>query len=149
MRYALKLILVAGAIAAVVAVTVSAQGTKYGDGVKLATAVPADTLMASPEAYVGKTLRVDGIVTNVCDSRGCWIELSDEKTGTGVRFKVEDGVIVFPLTAKGRKASAEGTFEPVQQTPEQIAKHTAEHKDHAGEVKTPTYQVRATGAVIY
>ena len=36
----------------------------------------------------------------------------DEK-GPTVRLKVDDGVIVFPVTAKGRKVSAEGVFEAV------------------------------------
>jgi hypothetical protein len=41
-----------------------------------------------------------------------------EAEGPTVRLKVEDGVIVFPVTAKGRKVSAEGVFEAVGASPE-------------------------------
>jgi hypothetical protein len=44
---------------------------------------------------------------------GCWIELQDPKLGKGLRFKVDDGVIVFPVSAKGKRASAEGTFQRI------------------------------------
>ncbi|MBM3271405.1 MAG: DUF4920 domain-containing protein [Candidatus Sericytochromatia bacterium] len=136
------------------------KGKTYGAGVKLKAATPVDKLLASPAKWVGKQVRVDGVATGVCKKAGCWIELSDAKTGKGIKFKVEDGVIVFPLTAKGHKASAEGTFEEVVLSPaeakerasEEAGEHGAEHGDHthhAAQPKGPTYQIRATGAVIY
>ena len=73
-------------------------------------------------AYVGKTLRIDGVATAVCTHMGCWMAVAAEggRRGPGeetsaptVRLKVDDGVIVFPVTAKGRKVSAEGVFEAV------------------------------------
>ena len=48
-----------------------------------------------------------------------------------MRLKVDDGVIVFPVTAKGRKVSAEGVFEIVgnagdaKDASEEHAKHDA------------------------
>lgn len=140
----------------------AAKGKVYGDGVKLAVATPIEKLLANPQKFVGKEVRVDGVVTGVCAKAGCWMELSDAKTGKNIRFKVEDGVIVFPLTARGRKASAAGTFERLTVSPEEHekhaaghAKHDAEHKgeQHAGEGDTcehdASYRIRATGAVIY
>lgn len=118
-----------------------AKGKAYGDGVKRHVATPIEKMLADPAKWVGQDVRVDGIVTDVCAKAGCWLELSDEKTGKGIRFKVEDGEIVFPMTAKGRKASAEGTFEEVIMSPE-------ERMRHASYSKTPVYQIRATGAVI-
>ncbi len=135
-----------------------AKGKVFGDGVKLKTPMPIEALKASPSVWVGKTVRADGVVTGVCEKAGCWMELSDEKTGKGVRFKVEDGVIVFPLTARGRKASAEGVFEEVVVTPEEQKKHEREYKTsdadaghagHAAHPKGPSYRIRATGAIIY
>ena len=45
---------------------------------------------------------------NVCEKRGCWIELAGDKENTKIRVKVEDGVIVFPMEAKGKTALVEG-----------------------------------------
>jgi hypothetical protein len=133
------------------------EGTKYGEGVSLATATPINELLAHPDAYVGQKVRVDGVVEAVCAERGCWIELRDPQGGTGLRFKVEDGVIVFPVTAKGRKASAEGTLVKVEvpaTADEHAVMHAAEGKAPAPEAgATPVmkarYLVRATGAIVY
>ena len=37
----------------------------YGDGVTLAEAVAIDTLIANADEYVGKKVRVDGVITGV------------------------------------------------------------------------------------
>lgn len=115
-----------------------AKGKVYGDGVKRAAATPIEKVLADPAKWVGQDVRIDGVVTDVCSKAGCWLEISDEKTGKSLRFKVEDGEIVFPMTAKGRKASAEGTVEELVMSP-------AERKRHPS---YPTFQIRATGAVI-
>jgi len=124
------------------------EGTKYGEGVSLKEATPIAQLMAHPDDYVGKKIRVDGVVSAVCEEMGCWIEIKEADASKGLRFKVEDGVIVFPVTAKGKKASAEGTFEKLD-----LAK-ASEHQ--AADMKvdpkagsTVTYLVRATGAIVY
>ena len=126
----------------------AAEGTKYGEGVSLKEATPIAQLMAHPDDYVGKKIRVDGVVSAVCEEMGCWIEIKEADASKGLRFKVEDGVIVFPVTAKGKKASAEGTFEKLD-----LAK-ASEHQ--AADMKvdpkagsTVTYLVRATGAIVY
>ncbi len=127
------------------------EGTKYGDGVQLRSATPIETLLAHSQDYVGKTVRVDGTVTAVCDKAGCWIELGDVKSGKFLRFKAADGVIVFPLSAKGKRASAEGTFEPVGAA--MAAEYEADRKEASEGAATrgavPRYQVKATGAIIY
>ena len=104
------------------------EGTDYGKGVHLEEAVPVETLLTSPDDYLGKTVRVDGVITGVCKKRGCWMQVTDADTGKGVRIKVEDGVIVFPYTAMGKKASAEGVFDAIQLSPEQVEARAAGHQ---------------------
>ena len=126
----------------------AAGETKLGTGVSLKDSTAVKALVEQPAAYVGKTLRVDGVATAVCSAMGCWMAVAaegDEK-GTTVRIKVEDGVIVIPMTAKGRKVSAEGVFEAVGGNAE--AKEAAgEHAKHEPKA-SQTYQLKATGAVI-
>lgn len=140
----------------------AADTTTYGDGVTLSEPTPIADLLDNPERYVGQDVRVDGVITAVCKKRGCWIQVSDPDTGRGIRVKVEDGVIVFPMESMGHRASAQGTFEAIHLTPEQqkrAAAHRAE--EHAGEAGgekpacegEPTgktvYLIRGTGAVIH
>lgn len=137
------------AIGVLVLVAPLAAGeTKLGTGISLKESTAIKALVEQPGAYVGKTLRVDGVATAVCSAMGCWMAVAaegDEK-GATVRIKVDDGVIVFPMTAKGRKVSAEGVFEAVGGDAE--AKEAAgEHAKHDPKA-SQTYQLKAKGAVI-
>jgi hypothetical protein len=131
------------------------DGKTYGKGVSLERAVPVATLLETPAAHVGRNVRVDGVVSKVCQSMGCWIEIVDPALGRGVRFKARDGVIVFPRDAPGRKVSAQGVFEEIATSPvrEAHAQHakSAENsgKPVPGAPTEKVYWVRATGAVLY
>ena len=100
----------AGATAPAPAPSGKVDGTAYGAGVQLAASTPIDTILADPAAYNGKPVRVEGLITDVCPKRGCWMELAGTAPGQKLRFKVTDGQIVFPLDAKGKYALAEGVL---------------------------------------
>jgi hypothetical protein len=130
-------------------------GKTYGAGVTLKRAVPIATLLTTPQAHAGKAVRVDGVVRQVCQSMGCWVEIADPALGRGLRFKARDGVIVFPKEAVGHKISAEGTFEEIATSPEREA-HAAHARAPENSGKpvpaSPTekiYWVRVSGAVLY
>ena len=139
------------------AVALAAEGKTYGKGVAAGDVVAVSELIAHPEAYVGKTVRVEGLITDVCPKRGCWMNLAGDKEFQTIRIKVDDGVIVFPMDAKGRHAVAEGVFTKIDITPEQAiehARHLAEEKGEkfdaakAKDLPTVVYQIQGTGAVI-
>ncbi len=108
-------------------VATALDGDSYGDGVTLEKSVPIKDLMATPDKFVGQKVRVEGVISAVCQKRGCWMQVTDPDTGDGVRIKVEDGVIVFPYSAMGHKALAEGIFTAI---PVEGGEH-AEHAEHA------------------
>lgn len=87
---------------------VAVEGQSFGAGVKLASSTPIDAILAEPKKYAGQTVRVEGTITDVCEMRGCWMELAGDKPGAKLRFKVTDGEMVFPVDSKGRHAVAEG-----------------------------------------
>ncbi len=69
------------------------------------------------------------------------------KDAPTVRLKVEDGVIVFPVSAKGKKVSAEGVFEEIAPKDEHGAEAASEHATHDAKA-SKKYQIKATGAII-
>lgn len=71
-----------------------------------------ETILADPDAWAGKRVKVEGEVTGVCAKQGCWMDLTSAADVT-LRVKVDDGVIVFPQDAVGRQAIAEGKVEIV------------------------------------
>ncbi len=128
---------------------------KLGQPLTLKSQTPIQELLASPDAYVGKTVQVKGKVTEVCEMMGCWTNLVDAD-GKMIKVKVNDGEIVFPKTAVGRTAIAEGELKKFELTREQAiarAKHEAEEqgrKFNPESVKSGTtiYQIQGTGAVL-
>ena len=136
---------------AVVGLVAAAPDEKLGKGVTLTEATPLKALFETPEKFVGKTIRIDGVVTAVCEEMGCWMALGESaKAENSVRLKVNhDGKIVFPISAKGKAVSAEGIFEKVAATDKE-SKETI--KEQAAVMKvtdfSKTYQINTTGAVI-
>ncbi len=103
----------------------------FGTGVSLAEATSIAEILKDPDAYIGRTVRVDGGVIDVCPSKGCWMEIGDE--GESIRIKVEDDVIVFPAGAKGRVASAQGVVEAIEMTREDYLGWLAHLAEERGE----------------
>jgi hypothetical protein len=130
------------------AVVVSAE-EKLGTGVSLKEVTPIVSLIERPADFVGKTIRIDGVATAICEHMGCWMAVAPEgdAKGTTVRLKVEDGVIVFPISAKGKKVSAEGVFEEVKASDAEGKEAAGEHAKHDAKA-SKTYQLKATGAII-
>lgn len=137
-------------IAMTLAVAAFSEETKFGAGVTLTEATPIASIVKTPKAYVGKTVRVDGVATAVCEEMGCWMAVSesDKADAPTVRLKVEhEGAIVFPMSAKGKRVSAEGVFESIGGDDAHGQAAAAEHAAHDAKA-TANYQIKATGALI-
>jgi hypothetical protein len=132
------------------------SGAKYGEELTLAQTTSISQILTDPESYVGQRLLVEGTVVDVCEMRGCWLELASDKDFEKLRIKVDDGVIVFPMSARGQQARVEGVFEKLTLTEEEAleqARHQAE--EHGTEfdpsvVTGPAtiYQLKGVGALI-
>lgn len=128
----------------------------FGGGVGKAELVKVSDLYAAPQKYVGKAVRIEGLVTDVCAKRGCWMEIASDREFQTIRIKVDDGVMVFPMDAKGRIAAAEGVFDRIEVPVERVVamkRHEAEEKGvpfDPKSVKGPetVYLIRGTGAVV-
>jgi hypothetical protein len=102
------------------------KGQTFGAGVKLAASTPIDAILTEPAKFAGQSVRVEGMVTDVCEMRGCWFEMAGDKPGQKLRFKVTDGEMVFPMESKGKKAIAEGVVAVKELTLEQTKEYEAE-----------------------
>ena len=131
-------------------------GQVYGTAPDLAVATPVSQILAKPADYLGKVVKVQGLVVDVCASRGCWLELGGDKGFETIRVKVQDGVIVFPRSARGKKAFAQGKLEMISMTAEE-ARRFREHQalekgaafDPKGEAGPLTiYQLKPSGVLI-
>ena len=137
--------------------SVSAETLKLGEPMESERRVtPIEEILATPDAWVGRTVRIEGRVAEVCTKMGCWMDLVSADDAR-MQVKVDDGVIVFPLEAVGRRASAEGRVEILEMSREQYEawlRHAAEETGKEfdpGEVGEGPYRVvrlRGVGAEI-
>jgi hypothetical protein len=131
------------------------KGQTFGAGVTLTETTSVDAILAAPKEFNGKTVRVEGMVLDVCPKRGCWFEMAGTKPGQKLRFKVTDGEMVFPMDSKGKKAVAQGTITVTELTLEQTkARAEYEAKEYGkpydpASITQPAVSVRidGTGAV--
>ena len=146
----MKVLLAAVLALSLPAAAVGQDDKKIGAGVTLTEATPIASLINAPQNYTGKKVRIDGVATAVCAAMGCWMAVaeSDKKDAPTVRLKVEhEGAIVFPMSAKGKKVSAEGTFEAIAKSDEHANEAASEHAQH-DKTASKQYQITATGAVV-
>ena len=138
------------------AAAVQAGGDVFGAGVTEMASVAISEIVADPEAFDGKTVKVEGMVTDVCAKRGCWFEMAGAAPGEKARFKVTDGEMVFPMTAKGRHAVAQGkivaqklSLEETRAMEQHFATESGREFDpeSISEGKT-VFRIEGTGAVI-
>jgi hypothetical protein len=141
--------MVAMALAGATGAAVAA--TTYGKGVTLAETTPLADVIATPSQFEGKTVKVEGYVTAVCQEMGCWMALSPakDKNDQTLIIQVEhDGVITFPMSAKGSFVAAQGTVLRVG-SKESLAA-AREHAEQQGRPAADAgqWQIKATGATI-
>lgn len=127
----------AAATATTAPATADVPGKVYGAGVSGTEPVAISRILAEPDAWEGKTVRVEGLVTDVCAKRGCWFNMAADTPGKTMRFKVKDGVMVFPMDAKGKYAVAEGTVRKIPLDLEQTRKVLAHEAEEKGEAFDP------------
>lgn len=135
---------------------VSSADTGFGEPLSDATVVCIAELTANPESFVGKNVKVVGLVDDVCPMKGCWVDILDRQSSETIRLKVQDDVIVFPAEAKGREIVAEGTLRRIDLSPRQAVawlRHAAVERGETFEEPTePTaltiYQIEGRGAVV-
>lgn len=130
--------------------------TQLGEGAAFKNETPISKILENPSAFENKELTVSGVVTNVCSSRGCWMTLSSDKKFQTFKIKVEDGKIIIPMNARGKKAAAKGRLQVIKLSKEQTInylEHQAEETNQKFDPSTvkeglTVYQLRSNGIVI-
>ncbi|MCC7185152.1 MAG: DUF4920 domain-containing protein [Acidobacteria bacterium] len=152
-----KLIVAAVMVMGVAAVTMAAQEKKFGSALTLTEITKVSDIYANPEKYSGKRVQVQGPIVDVCEMMGCWLALGSDKEFETIRFKVEDGVIVFPMSIKGKNAKVEGIISVETLS---VAQQIAQGEEHAKEQKTTFdpktikgpkvgIQIKGEGAIVF
>ncbi|MDA1305869.1 MAG: DUF4920 domain-containing protein [Acidobacteria bacterium] len=109
-KAAMAVVMMVGVMAAVTVAAQQTQEKKFGSALTLTEVTKVSDIYANPEKFNGKRVQVQGPIVDVCADMGCWLALGSDKESETIRFKVEDGVIVFPMSVKGMNAKVEGVI---------------------------------------
>lgn len=115
----------------------SALGKTFGQGLSLSEETAISSIIDNPATYVGRQVKVSGLVIDVCSRRGCWIYLAGDRAYEKIRIKVTDGEIVFPMEARGKTAVVEGIVESMELTREEVIARRKHHAEETGEAFDP------------
>ena len=117
----------------ITALTLAAAGAfaaeSFGDADAEARSVALLDLLQDPEAYLGETIRIEGRIDGVCPKMGCWLDIAEPDGERTIRFKVQDGQMVFPVELAGRDVEAVGVVQKIELEGERAvayARHQAE-----------------------
>lgn len=99
-----------------------AAGQSFGKAFSLTETTKISSLLEKPADHLNKDVKVEGTIVGVCANKGCWMDLASDKEFQKLRIKVKDGDMVFPMTAKGKKAVVEGKLYKIEVPKEQAQK---------------------------
>ena len=68
------------------------EGTAYGEPLTLTEVTPVSAILDDPEAYVGQRVLVKGMVTEVCEMKGCWMDIASDREFEKIQIKVASGL---------------------------------------------------------
>ena len=78
----------------------------YGESISDQDAIAASKVLSSPDEYLGKTVKVEGEVSEVCKSMGCWLTFQHE--GQELTVNMKDHAFSVDKGSKGYWCEAEG-----------------------------------------
>ena len=138
------LMLCAGSIALAESPATTSGPVKVGAAITTKKATDIARLVKDPKKYVGRTVRIEGTVKNVCQGAGCWVEVT---SGKGVTFlaKSLDESVLLPKDCAGRKIMVQGVVTMLPAKGAEAHQH-AEPVAEGHVCPAPTYLISTQGA---
>ena len=113
--------------------TSSGNSDLYGDNITIETSTALATILADRDANVGMEFKIEGVMVEVCQKKGCWINFKDGEEIITVRFK--DYGFFMPKDGACRKAKIQGF----------LVHNTFEETNDAGQIiRTDSYEIVAS-----
>lgn len=130
--------------------------TEFGKPLTISEPTNIASILSDPSAYKGKRVMVEGTITEVCEMMGCWVMIRGNGEKDLIRFKVDDGVITFPMSVGGKTAKAEGVVSVKTLSVDQQIAEGEHHADEAGTKFDPStvtgpatvVQIEGEGAIV-
>ncbi|MCP4723752.1 MAG: DUF4920 domain-containing protein [bacterium] len=141
---------------AAVGITFAAEKKKVGNELSDIEPVQITKILEDPESFVGKTIKITGVVIDMCVKRGGWMDLAGGEEFTKFTADAKTADFKFPLDSKGKVAVVEGILTKITVSVEEQKErlgHEAEENGKEVDLSTITepkvsYVLKAVGAEI-
>lgn len=110
--------------------------TKFGQPITEASTVPLASITQDPSQFANKTVRTEGVVSAVCQSMGCWMQIAD--TEKKAHIKMAGHSFFVPRESSGHRAVVQGKVSTGPQGP-------ACGNDSCGSQEVAQVEIEATG----
>ena len=119
----------------------------FGLEFTLDSSIPAGTVLTNPDDYVGKTVRVTGKVSDVCQKMGCWMVITD--ADQHMRITTKDHKFFVAKDGAGATCDLEGTVVKREASPARTEHFKSEQSEGAPipaaeEAGEATYEIVAS-----
>ncbi|MCC7535460.1 MAG: DUF4920 domain-containing protein [Deltaproteobacteria bacterium] len=104
------------------------DGTRvFGREGALTSSVALPEILGEPSRFAGQTVKTTGVVRQVCQRMGCWMELAAEGSQARPVFvRMAGHAFLLPRDVVGRRATAEGRIAVRPLSPNEIAHYNSE-----------------------
>lgn len=90
----------------------------YGQAVTLTETTSIADIKANPEEYHDKTVRIEGNITQVCQTMGCWFYVADETQRIKVDLEMNrPDTYTIPKNSKGKRSVVQGIVHFTENSP--------------------------------
>jgi hypothetical protein len=107
-------LLIAGSAVAGEVKTDNSGMQKFGAPVTAKKAVDIAKLSKDPARFAGRKVRLEGTVKEVCQGKGCWVEV--ESGGASFLARSLDESVLLPKDCKGRRVVVQGVVKALPRT---------------------------------
>jgi hypothetical protein len=140
MRRTMTAVLIAAALALPAwAHDVPPEVKTFGTAITEKKPVKFAKLVHSPSKFRGRTVRLEGVVKEVCQGAGCWIKVESPKGETFLVKSLDESVLV-PMDCQGQSVVVQGV---VTTMPAPAHEHSEDEDGHS--CPAPTWVVSMLG----
>jgi hypothetical protein len=126
------------------------ESAQAGDPMDEPEAILVDQVLENPESYIGRKVRVEGMVSHVCRHSGKRLHLTSKSSSKVIRVEAADGINQFERELEGSDIVVEGIFHQQVIDEDYLAKWENEgfegegvHLEHgSGETEAKKEQIR-------
>ena len=120
---------------------------EFGGEFTIVESIPASNVFAAPDSFVGKTVHIEGHVSDVCQKMGCWMVISEGEEHMRVTTKAHSFFVA--KDGSGSRCAIEGIVIKKDANPERTAHFKSESSADApipkGEMENQaTYEIVAS-----